>query len=216
MNNCQRMTETVSPPAHGRRERRKAETRTRLVEAARRLFVKRGYHATRPQDIAEAADVATGTFYVHFADKGEAFRAFSEQAAQELMARIQAVDARSEDFEGRLRSSLEALLAYSDENPGTLRAAFTDAAVIAADGSSPTGLQELLADSLAQGLRAGASSGRFHPVADYEVIAHGIVGFVSQALRAGSERGVPRERLLRDLAGFVTRAVVAATPSDPN
>ena len=30
------------------------------------LFVEKGYDATRPQDIAQAADVAAGTFYVHF------------------------------------------------------------------------------------------------------------------------------------------------------
>lgn len=41
----------------GRRERRKADTRRRLLAAARVLFVEKGYDATRPQDIAQAADV---------------------------------------------------------------------------------------------------------------------------------------------------------------
>ncbi len=77
--------ETLPDPA-GRRARRKAETRQRLLAAARQLFVTRGYDATRPQDVARAADLATGTFYLHFADKRDAFVAFTEQAGEELMA----------------------------------------------------------------------------------------------------------------------------------
>ncbi len=69
------------PDAQGRRARRKAETRRRLLSAARELFASGGYDATRPQDIARAADLATGTFYVHFAVKMEDFLAFSELEA---------------------------------------------------------------------------------------------------------------------------------------
>ena len=71
-------------PGLGRRERRKAETRQRLLTAASNLFAERGFEATRPQDIARAADVAIGTFYLHFADRREAFRAFTAAAAEEL------------------------------------------------------------------------------------------------------------------------------------
>ena len=71
----------------GRRERRKADTRRRLLAAARVLFVEKGYDATRPQDIAQAADVAAGTFYVHFAHKRDAFLAFTEEVPDALAAR---------------------------------------------------------------------------------------------------------------------------------
>ncbi len=192
----------------GRRERRKAETRARLLAAARALFIERGYHATRPQDIAAAADVATGTFYVHFADKREAFLAFSDEATRELMERVREAARDSADFAERLYRSLEALLAYSDENPGTLRAAFADASVITADLSRGRGLPEQLAASLAQGLRQGMAEGRLTDELDPDVVAHGIVGLVSGALRFGAERGTPRPDLLRDVTRFVSRALV--------
>lgn len=191
-----------------RRERRKAETRARLLAAARTLFVERGYHATRPQDIAEAADLATGTFYVHFADKREAFQAFSEKAAQELMERVRAAGAESADFEQRLYLSLEALMAYADENPGTLPAAFTDSAVIAAELPQGASLQDQLADSLGQGLRQGMERGALRADADPDVIAHGIVGFVTQALRCGGKRKRARSDLLGEITRFVSRALV--------
>ncbi len=214
MTNCQSMSDLAPAAAPtGRRERRKAETRARLVDAARQLFVERGVHRTRPQDIAEAADVASGTFYAHFADKGEAFRAFSDQTAAALMARIQTANRDARDFEERLFLSLDALLTYSDENPGTLRVLFTDAAVIAADLPPGSSLQEQFAASLAQGLRHAPLG---PPTCfDADVVAHGIVGFVSQALRYGSEHGVARERLLRDVTRFLSRALGASEPRPP-
>ncbi|MCP3986450.1 MAG: TetR/AcrR family transcriptional regulator [bacterium] len=193
----------------GRRERRKAETRARLLAAARTLFVERGYHGTRPQDIASAADLATGTFYIHFADKREAFLAFSEQASRELMERVHAAAGESSDFEDRIYRSLEALLGYSDENPGVLKTAFADATVIAADVPRSAGLPEQLAESIAQGLRQGMKAGRLVDEMDPDLIAHGIVGLVSQVLRYGTERGTPRETLLGNVTHFVSRALVS-------
>src|SRR5258708_39029779 len=67
-----------------RAERRKSASRARLLAAARRLFTKRGYHATRPQDIARAADVGHGTVYLHFADKRACFLRFAGAARAEI------------------------------------------------------------------------------------------------------------------------------------
>ncbi len=50
----------------GRRERKKAATRARIVEAATELFRRQGYQATSIEEIAEAADVAARTFYSYF------------------------------------------------------------------------------------------------------------------------------------------------------
>jgi AcrR family transcriptional regulator len=49
------------------------ETRSRLVEAAGRLFNSVGYFGTDSNRIAREAGYAPGTFYVHFADKREIF-----------------------------------------------------------------------------------------------------------------------------------------------
>ena len=49
------------------------ETRSRLVEAAGKLFNSVGYFGTDSNRIARAAGYAPGTFYGHFADKLEIF-----------------------------------------------------------------------------------------------------------------------------------------------
>lgn len=54
-----------------RRSQRRAETERRLVGSASALFVERGYAATTLADVAEHADIAPRTLYLHFATKAE-------------------------------------------------------------------------------------------------------------------------------------------------
>lgn len=57
--------------AANRRERKKAETRMRIVEAATTLFRRNGYQGTSIEDITEMADVAPRTFYSYFDAKAD-------------------------------------------------------------------------------------------------------------------------------------------------
>lgn len=55
----------------GRREEKREATRQDILAAAGVLFLKKGYEETSVDDIAEAANVAKGTFYYHFKSKDE-------------------------------------------------------------------------------------------------------------------------------------------------
>jgi AcrR family transcriptional regulator len=199
----------------GRRARRKAATRQRLLVAARELFASGGFDATRPQDIARAADLATGTFYVHFADKCEAFHAFTAQAVEELMGEIRTRAAGARGFEQRLLRSLEALFEYAERNPGVLSAAFADAAVIAAGVPSGASLRDRLAETLARALRADMEAGELAADYDARVIAHGIVGMIQAACVHGARADLSAQDLLENLTRFCTRALSNASAAEP-
>ncbi|MEU9125217.1 helix-turn-helix domain-containing protein [Streptomyces sp. NPDC048506] len=55
------MTEPI-----GRRERKKAQTRKSLADAALQLFLDRGYDQVGVKDVADAADVSVTTLFKHF------------------------------------------------------------------------------------------------------------------------------------------------------
>jgi AcrR family transcriptional regulator len=57
----------------GRRERKKAEVRQRISDAATALFLRRGFDQVSVSEIAEAADVARPTVFAHFPRKEDLF-----------------------------------------------------------------------------------------------------------------------------------------------
>jgi AcrR family transcriptional regulator len=106
----------------------KAVTRARMLEAAGRLLKEHGYGGLSASAVSRAAGVAQPTFYVHFRDKDDLLRAFSEAQLAPLRARLrqarervmagQGVDAVRETF----RIPLQAWM----ENPELLRLAMQE------------------------------------------------------------------------------------------
>src|SRR5436190_16301202 len=113
---------------------RKSDSLARLKLAARKLFVERGYHATRPQDIAREAGLGHGTFYLHYPDKRACFLAFVEEARQELDDYVRVRIEEDASLESLIATTLNAIYDYAQSHPGVLNAAMTDEAVIDAEG----------------------------------------------------------------------------------
>src|SRR5579871_3539678 len=101
----------------GRPQRRKPESLSKIKAAARKLFVERGYHATRPQDIAREAGLGHGTFYLHYPDKRACFLAFVEEARQELDVHLSTVRKPGLSLEELIGATLNAIYDYSDRHP---------------------------------------------------------------------------------------------------
>ena len=57
-----------------RREREKSETRDKILDAARELFVTEGYEGVSMRRVADKIEYSPTAIYVHFADKEELFR----------------------------------------------------------------------------------------------------------------------------------------------
>ena len=62
--------------------------RSRILEAAERIFAEQGYEGARMKDIGAAAGLAMGTLYGIFQSKDDVFQAVHEERAGELFAQV--------------------------------------------------------------------------------------------------------------------------------
>lgn len=87
---------------------RSAEMRSRLIAAARALFVSEGFTGTSTPAIVAAAGVTRGALYHHFPDKQAIFRGVVEAEAAAVAEAIEAADAPAMTALQRLLAGAEA------------------------------------------------------------------------------------------------------------
>jgi AcrR family transcriptional regulator len=63
--------------------------REQVLQHAKRIFARKGYHRTNISDIVTRAQIARGTFYLYFQNKRDLFEELLEQVLGELRLRIQ-------------------------------------------------------------------------------------------------------------------------------
>lgn len=91
-----------------RRERKKEETRLRIVTVAMELFERQGYAGTTTEQIAEAADVAKGTLFNYFPVKEAIIGAFMRQCARDAAPEVE----RLIDEAGDTRTCLQRMFEH--------------------------------------------------------------------------------------------------------
>jgi AcrR family transcriptional regulator len=159
---------TTTAPARSR-----AATRGRLVEAAIELFAREGLHGATSARIARAAGVATGTFYLHFADKQALFTAVVQSALGALRERVgRATASAGADARAQVRARTEELVAFAEDNRSLIRVLFgrrQEAGPLAED------VLDALIPGIEESLRARAEAGEvardLHPAAAAQAIA---------------------------------------------
>ena len=103
-------------------------TRARLIEAGVKVFSRRGFHATRVDDIVKSARTPHGTFYLYFSSKEELFDQLVAEVAEQFRELTDALPTVRDDESGR--AALEEWLAAFVElyrGYGPLIRSWTDA-----------------------------------------------------------------------------------------
>lgn len=109
------------PPTMGRRERKKAQTRLALSEAALRLFCEHGYDGVTIAQIADEADVSIATLFAHVPDGKEAL-IFDDGAERHLWLTAAVRDRPpGQSVPRALRHCMAARGPFTDDLPPDLR-----------------------------------------------------------------------------------------------
>ena len=172
-------TATVTPIAEGsRQDRRRARTRAELLAAAKRLLASKGFHATKIADISAAADVGTGTFYLHFPTKDALFADLVKATALRAKDEIDRAKEPYADPRDRARVGIETFFRFAASNRDVFKILFGHSAHF------DTLLHELhqlfIADTEENQVR-GANVGAFKPFHP-AIVANAIVGALSQVV----------------------------------
>lgn len=99
-----------------RRERKKEETKERILEAAFALFRKRGVEATTVEEICEKADVAKGTFFNYFPRKEAVFGYLSETWVAEAERKVAEILAKGGSLWPKLRDVFVEFASFYEED----------------------------------------------------------------------------------------------------
>jgi AcrR family transcriptional regulator len=131
-----------------------ARTRAKLMDAAVRLFARDGFEAASVNEIARLADVANGTFYVHFRDKdaigAEVALAIAQNVTRQLDEAMAGIDDAIERTSMATRRFIDLASSEPDWGGALLRALWTF-----------RGLRESVVGPLRADLQRGVEQGVF-------------------------------------------------------
>jgi AcrR family transcriptional regulator len=102
-------------------EVRKEARRRLLLDAATKLFGKYGYHGTTVPMIVAEAGSSTGSFYMYFKNKEEAFNAALEEIGNAIEELLEAVTRSQPDVLKRISEGLEAACMFLAQKPEQAR-----------------------------------------------------------------------------------------------
>jgi TetR/AcrR family fatty acid metabolism transcriptional regulator len=175
-------------------ERTKAveDKRRHLLDAAVRVFARKGFHATRVGDIAEEAGVAHGLLYHYFKSKDEVLEAVFHENWSVLIARIASVEETDEPAADQLRHIAAIVLRTWLHLPDVVRV------VIREFGRSPE-LAERISelaqpiDAIERVIKRGIERGEFRKDTDPRVAATVVYGSIDELLTAWVLDRLPAE-----------------------
>jgi AcrR family transcriptional regulator len=179
-----------------------------LLAAATRVLAAKGFHATKISDIAAAADVGVGTFYLHFPDKEALFDA----VVDDTVARLQRRSTRHAPPRADARAQMIAAnAAFFASRTRTARSSRSSSGMRRVQRPHPPG-----AGPLHRGhrrtVRDGVASGLFAPLPP-ALVAQAVVGMATQMLSWWTEHeSVPIDTLIETTT---TLALHGFTPSAP-
>ncbi|HTF32539.1 MAG TPA: TetR/AcrR family transcriptional regulator [Myxococcota bacterium] len=167
----------VLQPAAPGLARVRRDKRALILDAAIKVFARKGYHGCRVSDIAREADIAYGLVYHYFTNKEEILRTIFEERWSGFLELVDEIAARDTSVEDKLVSIAALMLNAYRVRPDWVKvlvlelqrsSRFAEPGQIRAVG--------LLFQSVARILRAGQDAGELRPDLDPDVACYVFIG----------------------------------------
>ena len=154
------MTDANQPayPTISRRERKKRDTKRRILDAAMQLMADKSYDDVRIEDICVAADVANATFFLHFPNKSALVVAFNDDVASKIGDQLAGANAQAAE---RLKNLLTMYLAEWGTHRHLMRQIVLEFIAQPASGAAFNEVSPGLLGLVGSIIRDGQDSGEF-------------------------------------------------------
>jgi AcrR family transcriptional regulator len=187
---------------------RNAETRRRIVAAARALIAQGGYAEAQVAAVASRANVATGTVYRHFPSKADLFAEVFREASQHEVDAVAAAAAEPGEPSARIAAAVETFARRALRGrrlAWALIAEPVDPAVEAERLVFRRAYRDVFAEVIADGVASGEL-----PSQDADVSAAALVGAIGEALVgpvSPTTSGDAADSVIGSLRDFCIRSV---------
>jgi AcrR family transcriptional regulator len=194
------------------------EKRQLILDAAVRVFARRGFHTSRVGDIAEEAGVAHGLLYHYFASKDEVLETVFRENWRQLLERFASVEAASGPADEKLLGLVKILLRTWRNDPDLVTVMVREvgrsphlASQVDDIGRGFEVIQRVIEQGQAEGVFRQELDARLASWVVYGGLEEILTGWVMGRLPDGDEEVARAERTLVDVVrgGLVRTTVVA-------
>jgi TetR/AcrR family transcriptional regulator, fatty acid metabolism regulator protein len=198
------------------------DRRTRIVDAAVRVFARKGYHAARVGDIAAEAGVAHGLLYHYFSSKEELLETIFRETWTELLRALERVEEDVRPAREQLRQVAAILLRSWRSDPDLVRVLVREVVRTPELGGRVEEIGEGFA-AIERIIERGQRAGELRPDVDarlagwivYGALEEILTGWVLGTLPDGDEAVAEAERTIVEVlaGGLVARGAAAQRPA---
>jgi AcrR family transcriptional regulator len=98
-----------------RKQREKEEMRALILDAAKKIFLEKGYYQASIRNIAEKIEYSPGTIYLYFKEKDEIFHSLHEEGFRQFLNYLQPLQHVADPME-RLKAMGKAYIEFAHHN----------------------------------------------------------------------------------------------------
>jgi AcrR family transcriptional regulator len=144
-----------------------------ILDAARKIFAKKGFADATMDEIAATSGLAKGTLYLYFKSKRDVYLSTLQHGSTELLQRVTANTQEVTGVRAKLRATIATRVEYAEENRDFIKIYLTEFINVTHPASINKDFRDVqlkLAQGVEQVLRDAVDHGEIQPL-DVETIA---------------------------------------------